>query len=577
MTSNKRLTGKGVSDDEIKTKYPYAWKQIQIKRNLPLGGENPEKLPKAYIEANRDKLLNYGKNFQDATLKYMEQRLDPVKAEEARKANEYASKHQKCPPEDQQGEQNKCEETTDEQGNTYTTWYDPTAPPTEWCNVGKASLGWKTKDECDAIRTQKWAEHEAKLDSEATGAEKFFRTINKGLMSVADAVVSLPIPGWSGVVGDLYKNFAPPGSKYFDINDRRSFGDKMKDYAVEKTIGLAEKGATEALKYGAKKLLGLGLPRDKNIIWRMAKASYADPAEQKINDWVLVQSYPTLKFYKRGNDIVIAVRGTNPTDPNDLKADGLIAIGGLPTSDRYKTDLGFIKQFQAKYPPSQFSYSGVGHSLGGAIVDELIKSRLIKDGYTYNPAVNMGDFKKAIPNHRVYMDADPLYQIMGKHTPKPEVRKYKPKNVGFFQSIASKVPGLGNAMVGLDAHKLDNFVGGIHSKFAKQLADIGLSQEQYLRHARELARRHGYDPKKVSFAENGVNKLTYKDGNRISHFGRVGYGDFIIWSWKEKQGSVPKGFAKQKQNTFHRSHSKIKGDWKSDPLSPNNLALRVLW
>jgi hypothetical protein len=32
----------------------------------------------------------------------------------------------------------------------------------------------------------------------------------------------------------------------------------------------------------------------------------------------------------------------------------------------------------------------------------------------------------------------------------------------------------------------------------------------------------------------------------------------------------------RRMNYLNRS-SKIKGDWKSDPYSPNNLSMRILW
>jgi hypothetical protein len=40
---------------------------------------------------------------------------------------------------------------------------------------------------------------------------------------------------------------------------------------------------------------------------------------------------------------------------------------------------------------------------------------------------------------------------------------------------------------------------------------------------------------------------------------------------------MTKGYANKKRNTFQKSHSKIKGDWKKNDYSPNNLALRLLW
>ena len=105
-----------------------------------------------------------------------------------------------------------------------------------------------------------------------------------------------------------------------------------------------------------------------------------------------------------------------------------------------------------------------------------------------------------------------------------------------------------------------------------------LSREEYLSRARAKAKAEGYPYKLLGYADDGKHKLQIpnKDG-KIIRFGRQGYGDFIIWSAKEASGKVPEGFAKQKQNTFHSSHSKIKGRWRSDLFSPNMLALKILW
>ena len=55
------------------------------------------------------------------------------------------------------------------------------------------------------------------------------------------------------------------------------------------------------------------------------------------------------------------------------------------------------------------------------------------------------------------------------------------------------------------------------------------------------------------------------------HFGRIGYGDFILWSMMDKDE------AEKRRERFWARASKIKGDWKKDDYSPNNLALRILW
>jgi len=114
--------------------------------------------------------------------------------------------------------------------------------------------------------------------------------------------------------------------------------------------------------------------------------------------------------------------------------------------------------------------------------------------------------------------------------------------------------------------------------FKTQLEKAGLEPSSYLAEARRRAKEHHYPYKLLGFATDGEHKLVIpdKDG-RLSAFGKVGYGDHIIYSHLEKAHKVPSGTADAKRNTFQKSHTKIKGDWASKPFSPNNLALRVLW
>jgi hypothetical protein len=51
----------------------------------------------------------------------------------------------------------------------------------------------------------------------------------------------------------------------------------------------------------------------------------------------------------------------------------------------------------------------------------------------------------------------------------------------------------------------------------------------------------------------------------------------LIWTYLEATKKAPAGEAASRRDRFHKSHSKIKGDWKKDPYSPNNLALSVIW
>lgn len=332
------------------------------------------------------------------------------------------------------------------------------------------------------------------------------------------------------------------------------------------------------------KYTGAGPIPDRNTLQQLATQSYQDVPANRIGQLELIRATPTLKFYKdNGNTIVVAIRGTKPTDSGDLAADGLIALGQLETSDRYKRDLNTIQQFQTQYPPSQYDYYGVGHSLGGAILDMFLKRGFLKNGVSYNPAVQPQDFQNtSLPNQRVYSESDPLYAIMGRNlAKKPETRAARKKS--WWEKAASYVPYINTAVKGYDlyqSHMLDQFQGGAkpHSKFEKQLRKVGIEPSSYLKEAQRRAKNAGLPYKVLGFADDGDHKLSIPNADgRMIKFGKVGYGDHQIWSHLEQHQKVPKGTADAKRNTFQKSHSAIKGDWKKDPFSPNSLALKVLW
>ena len=99
---------------------------------------------------------------------------------------------------------------------------------------------------------------------------------------------------------------------------------------------------------------------------------------------------------------------------------------------------------------------------------------------------------------------------------------------------------------------------------------LGMSEAAYMKKAKSKAKKAGYDPKKLSMCSDGVHKLDY-DGVK---FGRVGYGDHILYSFLEKSGEAPKGTASKKRKVFRASHSAMKDSGKG---SANQLALAILW
>jgi hypothetical protein len=324
---------------------------------------------------------------------------------------------------------------------------------------------------------------------------------------------------------------------------------------------------------------------DRNLLQQIADQSYKDVPSQRIGQLELVRATPTLKFYKApDNTIVVGIRGTKPTDVDDVKADAMIGVGQLESAPRYMRDLQTLQQFQLTYPPSQYDYYGVGHSLGGAILDMFLKNGLIKNGVSYNPAVQPQDFANTtLPNSRVYMESDPLYALMGRNlTKKPETRA--PRKKAWWEKAISAIPYVGNTAAKTydlyQSHMLDQFQGGAkaHSKFATQLKEAGIEPSLYLKEAQRRAKEAGLPYKLLGFADDGEHKLSIPNAEgQMRKFGAVGYGDHLIWKHLEDTKRVPLGTADGHRDRFQKSHSKIKGDWKKDPFSPNNLALKVLW
>ena len=150
-------------------------------------------------------------------------------------------------------------------------------------------------------------------------------------------------------------------------------------------------------------LYGSGAMPDNNVLQQMAQQSYKPSPDQKVDGWTLVKSTPTLKMYQLGDTIIVAIRGT--ADQRDVSTWLPSALGTLEQSDRFKEDLATLQQFEQQYPPSQFDYYGVGHSLGGAILDAFLNMNLLKKGVSYNPAVAVENFQKDTGNKRIYNDS----------------------------------------------------------------------------------------------------------------------------------------------------------------------------
>lgn len=210
---------------------------------------------------------------------------------------------------------------------------------------------------------------------------------------------------------------------------------------------------------------GKGPRPERPTLQKITKEAYSKKAPAEVDELQLIDETPTLKFYMdpKDNTIVVGIRGTVPTDSADVKADAMIAIGSLEKSARYKKDLQKIIEFQKRYPPSVYDYYGVGHSLGGAILDSFIEHGYLISGLSYNPAVQLKHvLNENLANERIYAENDPLYNTYKNFLKKtPEVRRAKRST---FQQIARHVPYVGKIYDTLQGHLLDQFSGGRKKK-----------------------------------------------------------------------------------------------------------------
>ena len=111
------------------------------------------------------------------------------------------------------------------------------------------------------------------------------------------------------------------------------------------------------------------------------------------------------------------------------------------------------------------------------------------------------------------------------------------------------------------------------SQFKKTLNKIGFPESIYLKLARYKAKKYGLNPNKLNFSNQKLKKLNY-DG---VDFGSSLNNDFIIYNFFEIKGKEPEGTAKERRRLYKKRALNIKGEWKKNKISPNNLSINILW
>ena len=320
-------------------------------------------------------------------------------------------------------------------------------------------------------------------------------------------------------------------SRVFMKARKKILDDIKRERASEKeAFGAQLKSKLVVPEFIAKGRYRGGAIPDRAMLVEIAKASYSPTPPANIGNSVLVSATPTLKFYLDGNTVIVAVRGSKTAEDWVLN-NPLIAFNQLKSGTRFKADAATIRAFQQSYPKGQYQYYGVGHSLGGALMDEFISEGLLDNGISFNPAVqskDLGDTK----NQRVYHEGDALYQTMGVRLKNaPEVRRDEKKSSSWWSNLTNvmnpSVLGYTRNTVGdyIKAHNLKSFSGGAkdaerqkkwiqdvvaHMKtgaFTAQSARVGKTPTQYAKEVLAHPEKHTITTRRrAQFLEN-IKKL----------------------------------------------------------------------
>lgn len=132
---------------------------------------------------------------------------------------------------------------------------------------------------------------------------------------------------------------------------------------------------------------------------------------EDLKGYTFIAGNGTVGVYQKKGARLFAIRGMRPTDSADRSACLSLLTNGLSDSARYKKD----KEFIQKHKTLGVKQIIVGHSLGGAIVDQLIDDGMFTRGLSFNPAIQPKDIFKTA-NRRLYNKDDFLYLLIGKYS-----------------------------------------------------------------------------------------------------------------------------------------------------------------
>ena len=134
-------------------------------------------------------------------------------------------------------------------------------------------------------------------------------------------------------------------------------------------------------------------------------------AKPEVKHWELVAISPSAGVWKNDKSKSYAYAYRGMITPDDIQVVPTLISNKVANTTRYRKDRDFTRKYQ---PPAGYQRYAFGHSLGGAIVDQIISDGLADSGISFNPAIELNkmEFSK---NKRLYNRHDFLYKMIGQH------------------------------------------------------------------------------------------------------------------------------------------------------------------
>jgi len=259
----------------------------------------------------------------------------------------------------------------------------------------------------------------------------------------------------------------------------------------------------------------ISAPELLNMCQQTYKYVVGEEPARKIGKWNLVESSYTLLLYRSNNNCVLAVRGTK--EFRDVQSWNPVLESKVKTTLRYKDDLNTAKQWRQRHPVAWY---GTGHSLGGAICDNLLMDFILTAGkaVSFNPAIEPAVLKRKFPlnNTRIYFEGDPLYALFGKEDPNSIL-------------VSDPSPGWIKSLIGIDleSHGLGSFEGKLDdvSLGAGKKRDellVALEGGALLPKTVYEALEYGFTPEQTRKANEinlGLRAIAHLDSDPLRRFG----------------------------------------------------------